>query len=100
MQIVIASGRLREGVSEEQLIAASDAFEEQFVHGQPGVLRRDIVRYDDGRYADIVLFRDAGAVQEVLAAEGNCAACDELMRLFDRETESFEAFAVLKTYTK
>ena len=100
MQIVIAAGRLREGVTEEQLIAGSDAFEEGFVRHQPGVLRRELVRDAEGRYADIVVFRDAESVETVMAAEQDSEVCAAFFALFDDQDQTMQAFDLVKRYAR
>lgn len=85
MQIVIAPGRLKDGVAEEAMLAASDRFQREFVVDHPGVLRRVLVTDAGGRYADIVFFADEAAVAEVMAAEQTNEVCHEFMSLWDGE---------------
>ena len=98
MQIVIAAGRLREGVTQEQLIAGSDAFQDGFVRHHPGVLRREIVKDANGRYADIVVFRDAETMEAVVAAEQDNEVCATFFALFDGQDETMLTFEVIKRY--
>ena len=44
------------GSSEAQLLAASEAFQEAFLQGQKGFIRRDMVRKGDGQYLDVILW--------------------------------------------
>jgi hypothetical protein len=85
MQIVIAPGRLKDGVTEEAMLAASDRFQREFVVDHPGVLRRVLVSDSSGRYADIVFFADEAAVEEVIAAEQSSEVCHQFMSLWDGE---------------
>lgn len=83
MQIVIAPGRLKDGVSEAAMLAASDRFQNEFVVHHPGVLRRVLVADQAGGYADIVFFADEQAIAEVMAAEQTSEVCHEFMRMWD-----------------
>ena len=85
MQVVIAPGRLKAGVTEEAMLAASDRFQREFVVDHPGVLRRVLVTDAGGRYADIVFFADEAAVEEVMAAEQTSEVCHQFMSLWDGE---------------
>jgi hypothetical protein len=85
MQIVIAPGRLKDGVTEEAMLAASDRFQREFVVDHPGVLRRVLGSDSSGRYADIVFFADEAAVEEVIAAEQSSEVCHQFMSLWDGE---------------
>lgn len=83
MQIVIAPGRLKDGVTEEAMLAASERFQREFVLDHPGVLRRVLVAGADGRYADIVFFADEAAIAEVMAAEQDSEVCHQFMAMWD-----------------
>lgn len=83
MQIVIAPGRLKNGITEAQLLAASDRFQNEFVVDHPGVVRRVLVADQNGGYADIVFFADEAAIAEVMAAEQTSDVCHQFMGLWD-----------------
>jgi hypothetical protein len=83
MQIVIAPGRLKDGITEEAMLAASDRFQREFVVDHPGVLRRVLVTEANGQYADIVFFADETAVEAVMAAEQTSEVCHQFMSLWD-----------------
>jgi hypothetical protein len=74
MHVVIAPGRLKDGVTEEEMLAASDRFQREFVVHHPGV---------DSRYADIVFFADEAAIAEVMAAEQDSEVCHQFMAMWD-----------------
>jgi hypothetical protein len=75
MHVVFAPIRLKPGVDEAALIAASDAFERDFVSRQKGIIRRHLLRAGDGSYADLVLFESREAADRVVAAEMSSPAC-------------------------
>lgn len=83
MHIVIASGRLKDGVTEAAMLAASDRFQREFVAHQPGVLRRALVAQPDGGYADIVFFADEAAIEQVMAAEQTSEVCGAFLSLWE-----------------
>lgn len=85
MQIVIAPGRLRDGVDEAAMLEASSRFQRELVAQHPGVLRRTIVSDGNGGYADIVLFADETVLGEVMAAEEHSDAAQSFMAMWEGE---------------
>lgn len=83
MHVVIAPGRLKDGVSEAAMLAASERFQCEFVVDQPGIVRRVLVAGPDGGYADIVFFTDEAAIGEVIAAEQTSEVCHQFMAMWD-----------------
>lgn len=75
--IELAAIRLAPGRTEEELVAASDRFQEQFLALQPGFLRRELARLDEHRFLDLVHWRsmaDAEAVGGKIAGSSACQA--------------------------
>jgi hypothetical protein len=92
MQIVVMPGRLREGVSEERMLALSAEFQAKFVSGQPGIARRITGRDASGNYADIIFFRDPAAMDAVMRAEQDCPEAAAFMAVWEGgEPLMFEA---------
>ncbi len=63
----LATIKLAPSSSEQDLLAASAAFQNAFLDHQDGFIRRDMVRKADGTYLDVILWRsraDADAVFE------------------------------------
>ena len=83
MEVVFAPGRLKDGVSEAEMLAASDRFQTEFVSHQPGIMRRVLAAGGDGRYADIVFFADKASIGAVMAAEQHNDACHHFMAMWD-----------------
>lgn len=83
MHIAIAPFHLKAGVTEDDLLAASDVFQREFVADHPGVVRRVVVRRDGGGYADVVFFADPATVERVMAAEQESEVCRALFSLLD-----------------
>src|SRR5262245_8766005 len=99
MHIAIAPFRLKDGITHDDLLTASDNFEEQFVRKQTGILRRILVRDGEGGYADIVLFDDLAAIERVLEAEQNSDVCAAFFALMDSDG-SHQVYEALKTYPR
>lgn len=101
---VLAPAKLAPGVTEEELLAGSQKFQDEFVAHEPGVLRREIVRKPDGTYLDIVQFRSEADMADVLEKEMQspvCAAFFALMDMSDFDPEApMESYASLATYTR
>lgn len=83
MHLVIATATPRPGVTEDALLEASRRFQEEFVRHQDGIVSRTLAKAADGRWTDVVLFRDAEAIEQVMAAEQDSAECAALMSLLD-----------------
>lgn len=96
MHIVIAPGRLKAGVTEAEMLAASDRFQNEFVTHHPGVLRRTLVADPSGGYADIVWFDDEATIAEVMAAEQTSEVCHQFLGLWDAAEPKI--YQVLHTY--
>ena len=67
--------RLRDGVTEAELLAASDAIQREFLGGQPGFLRRELARGAHGLWVDVVHWADRTAADEAMATAATSAAC-------------------------
>jgi hypothetical protein len=99
MHIALARFRLKAGISEDDLVKTSDAFDEQFVQHQDGIVRRILVRDDHGGYADIVYVTDAAAIDRVLEAEQSSDICAAFFAVMDRDG-THRVYEVLKTYER
>ncbi|MDD9966451.1 MAG: hypothetical protein OXR73_09520 [Myxococcales bacterium] len=99
----IAPITLASGVSEKELLAASDRFQTGFVDHQPGVLRRELVKKSEGRYVDIVLFRSIEDANDVMAREQESKLCAEffaLMDMSDAATQEMGPYVSLAVYER
>ncbi|WP_120499821.1 hypothetical protein [Roseovarius sp. EL26] len=99
---VLAPIKLAEGKTEADLLAASKAFQKDFVAHEAGVLRRELVRKSDGTYLDIVQFRSRDDYQDVIKKEMEspvCAMFFSVMDLsdFDHEAE-MDVYVSLETH--
>jgi len=86
--IEFAPIRLAKGRTEAELIAASDAFQRDFLAGQPGFLSRELVRKGEGEYADIVRWKsqaDAAAIMDRIEGSPAVAAFFSVMAIGDAD---------------
>lgn len=70
-----AEFRLRPGVGEDQLLAAAQAMQQQFLDRQDGHLSRELVALGAGRYADLVRWQSRAAADAAVAQAAQCPAC-------------------------
>ena len=98
MQIALAPFKLKPGVTEEALLAASDEFETGFAQKQEGIVRRVLVRDTDGGYADIVFFESKEAMERVIEAEQGDEVCARFMSIMD--DGEYGEFEILKAYER
>lgn len=66
---------LRPGIGEDQLLAAAQAMQQQFLQRQSGYLSRELVALGQGRYADLLHWQSREAADAALAQAARCPAC-------------------------
>jgi hypothetical protein len=103
LYVVLAPIKLRDGVDETMLIAASDVFETDFVSKQTGIVKRLLLRSSHGGYADLVFFESKADAERVAETEATSAACANFFSIMETPNEStaeMEAlsFEHVKTY--
>jgi hypothetical protein len=101
--IQLAPIALKPGVSETQLLQASDMFDKAFVKKQDGIIRRHLLRAKTGGYADLVFFESKQAADKVRENEmssPNCAAFFSIMEVPDETAVDMGvlSFEPIKTY--
>jgi hypothetical protein len=99
MHIALAPFRLKEGVSEDELVTTSDEFEQQFVQLQKGILKRILVKDGTGGYADVVFFADAAAIDRVVEAEQSSEVCAAFFAIME-DAGTHTVYEMLKTYER
>jgi hypothetical protein len=98
---VFAPVTLAKGISEAELLKASEKFQTEFVSKESGVLRRELVRKADGTYVDIVQFRSKEDFEAVSKKEMESPICMEFFSLMDMqamEGAEMEVMPSLATY--
>ena len=73
--------RLRDGVSEAELLEASNAIQSGFLDGRPGFVRRELARSEDGLWTDVVHWSDHASAQAAMAAAAESPACSTYFHL-------------------
>jgi hypothetical protein len=101
--IMLAPIRLKDGVDEKALLAASDAFEAGFVNKQQGIVKRVLLKGADGGYADLVFFASKADADRVLRAEETSPECHAFASIMEAPAADAPgggvfAFEHLKTY--
>ena len=99
MHIALAPFRLKDGISEDDLVKTSDDFEQQFVQAQQGILKRILVKDGTGGYADIAFFESAAAIERVMEAEQSSKVCAAYFAIMQDEGEH-TVYEMLKTYQR
>jgi len=98
---VFATSKRAPGVSEADLIAASDQFQNEFVSKQAGILRRELTRKESGEYVEIIQFRSTQDLEDVLEKEKSSEACHAFLAklvMDDDNGTGLEVCASLVTY--
>lgn len=72
---------LRADVDEPTLITAADGLQRDFLGRRDGFVRRELLRGPDGRWADLVVWRDAAAAEAARDAAGSSAQCSAYFAL-------------------
>ncbi len=99
---VLVPFTLTKGKTEQDMVDASNQFQEHFVNHHEGVLRREIIKTGERSYTDIVQFRSREDAERVIAAEAaseDCQAFFSVMDLNDMD-ERIDFYPSLATYTQ
>jgi hypothetical protein len=73
--------RLVDGVSERELLAASETLQREFLALQHGFVRRELLRGANGQWVDLVHWESEAAANAVFAAAGQSMVCHEYFKL-------------------
>jgi hypothetical protein len=95
--------RLNPGVSEEELLRSSERLQRDFLESQPGYLKRELIKGDDGGFVDVVWWRsleEAHAVMKTAMESPVCATYFALMHGADQADPAagVKHFRSLRTY--
>lgn len=100
--VEMAKINLAVGKSEAELVAASEQFQREFLSRQPGFLRRELLRLDEGNYLDLIHWRsaaDASAVMEYAMESPQCQAYFAVMAMdTDKPDEGVARYTSLAVY--
>jgi hypothetical protein len=102
MYVMLAPARLKSGVDETTMLAASDKFESDFVSKQKGIIRRHLLKDSKGGYADLVFFESKEAADKVIEAEMTSPECALFFSLLEMDESQPDmgvlSFEQIKTY--
>lgn len=73
--------RLKEGVDEAKLIAASDAMQTGLLKQQKGFIKRELVKTADGQWADVVHWDSPQSAEAAMQEAMNNPACFKYFEL-------------------
>jgi hypothetical protein len=97
----LAPFKLATGKTEQDLLEASDIFQRDFVNGQPGVLRRELVRKGEGQYLDIIQFASRTDMEKIVELEKTSPVAHAYFAVLDFSNGAdMPIYASLATYTK
>ncbi len=100
--IEIAEIRLAEGRTQQDLLAASERFQNEFLSSQRGFIGRDLVRRDDGTYADIVRWESMESARAIMDKVADSEACQRFFSVMTMDsedlTEGVRIYGVLASY--
>lgn len=102
MYVMLAPAKLKPGVDEATMLAASDKFQTEFVRRQAGIIRRHLLRDRNGDYADLVFFESKEAADKVIEAEMTSPECAVFFSLMELDESAPDmgvlAFEQIKSY--
>ena len=87
--------RAAAGVSDEAIVAASEALQRDFLRHQRGFVRRELLRGADGGWVDVVYWADAGSADAVMGAVAESPACRAYFALMQGADAADPAAGVL-----
>ena len=73
--------RLRDGVTEHELLEASETLQREFLAHQCGFVRRELLRGADGQWVDLIHWETEAAADAVLTAAGQSTICQQYFKL-------------------
>jgi hypothetical protein len=96
----VAKIRLRAHASEADLLGASERFQHDFLDKQPGFIRRELLRLDDGNYLDLVHWRNAADAASVLQRTADSPSARAYFSLMETDPgkPAITHYASLATY--
>ena len=88
--------KLKPHVSEDAILAASEAMEHSFARQQPGFIRRTLGQGDSGEWVDVVQWESLEAASEAAVRELESPACAPFFAMIDEASIELSRFAVLQ----
>lgn len=91
------------GVTDEELIAKANVVNSDFLVGQKGFIKRELIKKDDNEYADVIYWESRS--DGITAGEkvNSCVKCGEyfeLMVMGAKAGEGFSHYTILKSWKR
>ncbi|MEH6575698.1 MAG: hypothetical protein V7731_01350 [Amphritea sp.] len=91
------------GITDQQLIAAADKVNSDFLANQPGFIKRELIKKNETEYADIVYWNTQADALAAGNKVSNSPVCGEYFRLMDMAASGsagagFSHYNILKTW--
>jgi hypothetical protein len=88
VMVELARFRLAKGVTEDEMLNASDAIQHDFLQQQPGFLHRELLHDANGQWVDLLTWKDEASVASAMRVVSTSAACQSYFRLMVHDGES------------
>lgn len=88
--VELAQIKLADGKTEQDLTAASNVFQKNFLNGQDGFVSRNLVRRTDGTYLDIIHWENREKADAVFARAQTSEAAVQYFSVMSFDAESDE----------
>lgn len=72
---------VKPGVTEAVLLEVSHDLQRDFLEGQPGFIRRELVRSDRGQWTDLVYWESREAIEQAMLSVAESPACQRYFAL-------------------
>ena len=91
------------GITDQQLIAAADKVNSEFLASQPGFIKRELIKKNEAEYADIVYWRSQEDAISAGNKVSNSPVCGEYFQLMNMAASGsagagFSHYNILKTW--
>jgi len=73
--------KLADGVDEARLLRASDGLQTAFLAGQPGFIRRELLKGQDGQWVDLVHWESEDAATRAMERAASSQVCLDYFKL-------------------
>ena len=92
-------------VTDEQLLEAADRVNLMFLAKQPGFIKRELIKKNDGEYADVIHWETKEDAESAGEMVFNCNECLGYFKMMDEELSTsagagFSHYSILKTWNK
>jgi hypothetical protein len=102
--VELAPFKVAREADENELLAASETLQVEFLAHQPGFVRRELLRGKEGRWVDLVVWTSREAAEAAVIRAGESPACFRYFQLMEGANHhepgaDVEHYEAVKTYT-